>query len=102
MPAYKQLGNRVSSLVDVKDLKKLRSSEKTYHPPLSFSLPNRMEKIAPQRCSPEIGERWGFNLGKFYSLIPIFQRIKHPHRERSGGTRSLERSSAGCSILDLP
>ncbi|MEG4023040.1 MULTISPECIES: hypothetical protein [unclassified Microcoleus] len=47
MPAYRQLGNRVSWLVDVKYRKKIRTSEKTYRPPLSFSLPNRIGKIAP-------------------------------------------------------
>ncbi|MEG4855357.1 hypothetical protein QUB10_31300 [Microcoleus sp. B5-D4] len=47
MPAYRQLGNRVSSLVDVKAGKKIRTSEKTSRPPLSFSLPNRIGKIAP-------------------------------------------------------
>ncbi|MCU0546965.1 MAG: hypothetical protein MUE44_33190, partial [Oscillatoriaceae cyanobacterium Prado104] len=40
----------------------------------------------------------------FHNLHPIARskKIKHRDREQSAGTRNLKRSSANCSIPDLP
>jgi hypothetical protein len=60
MPAYRQLGNRVSAVVDVKVEKKIRMSGKTYYPQLNFSLPNHLGKVSRPAKAPENGKMLEF------------------------------------------
>jgi hypothetical protein len=102
MPAYRQLGNRVSSLVDVKLEKKIRMVRKNFSLTVKLQLTQKLSgNVAIGNYSPKNGEYWSFNC-PIFPLIATPKPITHPHRERSGGIGNLERSSANYSILDLP
>ncbi len=50
----------------------------------------------------KLGKCWSFNFPAFPSSIAHPTPIRHPRREQNGGIGNLGRSSANCSILDLP
>ena len=103
MPAYRQLGNRVSSLVDVKVEKKIRMVRKNFSLTVKLQLTQKVSgNVAPSNIHIKMGNTGASIVPYSPFLISTPKPIIHPDRGRNGGTRSLGRSSANCSILDLP
>lgn len=103
MPAYRQLGNRVSWQIDVKVEKKIRIFRKNFCPTIKLQQTQAHQGNFARSDFPlKLGKCWSFNFPAFPTSLPSPKPIKHRDRVQSDGTGNLGRSSANCSIPDLP